>query len=556
MIVGGDWKQTAPVVMARNFRHYDENNMHNAQFNASVKNNKYFTGQHQCQFQTTRLTINNRIEPNQETFKDYLRMIGAGIQTKNFKERIQVPKNLRLPSIADLAAFVFPPTAIRDPLNNLDVLKEAAILTPLNEEAVRINNMLLEKMLGRTRIYHSIDQAHAERPDDMLAINAADSNIENIYRKTPQGLPPHELRLKEGSIMTIIRNLSVESGLCNGTRVQITKLYPENNNIIKCRHINGPRGERGEEFILGRFRFEFGGEEAAINGGGVQWTRVQFPLRPGLVLTINKAQGLIHCMDHRYNFVSGQTLSRVGLALDSCQCFAHGQLYVACSRVKRADSLRVLMREDTEGKTTNCVQKRLLDQYDLDEGAASLERLGNLFIWFFFISSFLDAGTFDTIGASTVVQQDPAIYARDELQSPIAVGSLPMECLSQPSTPVSSQTPSLSGFSGIRLQDSASHSRGFTPPREKRSRRDRSGTPCSRRVQNVRKTTNQAQVPSTTRQAPSFRTRIQNVQGDGNCFFRYFISYQGLCVQITDLEPLHSFYEDGTVTTTINCCGV
>ena len=290
VIVGGDWKQTAPVVTSKNFRVYDENNMHNAQFNASIKNHKYFNGQHQHQFQTTRLTINNRIEPNQESFKDYLRMIGAGIKTMNFKERVVVPKNLQVLSIQALANFVFPPAAIKNPLNNLNVLKEAAILTPLNEEALKINDILLEEMMGTTRVYPSIDQAHAERPEDMLAINAADSNIENIYRKTPQGLPPHDLKLKEGSIMTIIRNLSVESGLCNGTRVQITKLYPSNN-IIKCRHINGPRGEKGEEFILGRFRFEFGGEEAAINGGGVQWTRVQFPLRPGLVLTINKAQG-------------------------------------------------------------------------------------------------------------------------------------------------------------------------------------------------------------------------------------------------------------------------
>ena len=75
-------------------------------------------------------------------------------------------------------------------------------------------------------------------------------------------------------------------------------------------------------------------------------------------------------------FTLGQTLSRVGLALDSTQCFAHGQLYVGCSRVCRADSLRFLMRSDTDNKITNCVQRRLLDKYDIDQGSASLQRLG------------------------------------------------------------------------------------------------------------------------------------------------------------------------------------
>ena len=75
-------------------------------------------------------------------------------------------------------------------------------------------------------------------------------------------------------------------------------------------------------------------------------------------------------------FVLGQTLSRVGLALESTQCFAHGQLYVACSRVRTGDSLRILMRQDTDDKVTNCVQRRLLDKYDIDKGRESLQRLG------------------------------------------------------------------------------------------------------------------------------------------------------------------------------------
>lgn len=134
---------------------------------------------------------------------------------------------------------------------------------------------------------------------------------------------------------------------------------------------------------------------------------------------------------------------------------------------------------------------------------------------------FVEAGAFNTIAVST---PDTPL----EFQTPIIVESLPMEWLDQPMTPPASQTSFQSGISGIRLQDSTPPSQGFTPPRGKRSRRERSGTPCSRRVSDIRNT-NQSEPPSTTHQPPSFRTTMQNVQGDGNCFFRYLILYQDFC---------------------------
>ncbi|XP_076036528.1 uncharacterized protein LOC143022270 [Oratosquilla oratoria] len=53
--------------------------------------------------------------------------------------------------------------------------------------------------------------------------------------------------------------------------------------------------------------------------------RKQFPVKLSYAMTINKSQG--------------QTFDRCGILLDSAQCFAHGQLYVACSRVTRWNSL-------------------------------------------------------------------------------------------------------------------------------------------------------------------------------------------------------------------------
>lgn len=69
-------------------------------------------------------------------------------------------------------------------------------------------------------------------------------------------------------------------------------------------------------------------------------------------MTINKAQG--------------QTLDKVGLFLRS-PVFTHGQLYVACSRVRSMDSLRIQLAEtprqsakNGETVTDNIVFKEVL----------------------------------------------------------------------------------------------------------------------------------------------------------------------------------------------------
>lgn len=82
-----------------------------------------------------------------------------------------------------------------------------------------------------------------------------------------------------------------------------------------------------------------------INKEPFIWRRVQFPLRPGFALTVNKSQGYCLIFGHSLNLMntfllSGQTLERVGLLLDRSQLFSHGQLYVAFSRVKFSKAIR------------------------------------------------------------------------------------------------------------------------------------------------------------------------------------------------------------------------
>lgn len=97
-----------------------------------------------------------------------------------------------------------------------------AILCPTNAEAIRINEQLLNAFTGDETIFKSIDEVIADPNNNRLGISVpGDSCIENFNRKTPSDLPPHELRIKKGAIVMLIRNIDITEGLCNGTRLQV-----------------------------------------------------------------------------------------------------------------------------------------------------------------------------------------------------------------------------------------------------------------------------------------------------------------------------------------------
>lgn len=210
-------------------------------------------------------------------------------------------------------------------------------------------------------------------PEALLENNLADIDSENLRHMTPSGIPQHYLRVKVGAIMMLTTNLSVADGLCNGTRVQIVRI---GTNILHCLILTGHR--RGDVFELTKRRFEFGGDPEAPHEGAIKCERLQFPLRPGLAITIAKSQGICNFVFLLYYL--GQTLERVGMKLDHSQvlyfciilhfiflqCFCHGQLYTGMSRVRDCEHIRILTSHPQRRvKNPTCVA--ILDEEDLIE---------------------------------------------------------------------------------------------------------------------------------------------------------------------------------------------
>lgn len=108
---------------------------------------------------------------------------------------------------------------------------------------------------------------------------------------------------------------------------------------MKCKVISGDKA--GDIVFIPRIKLE------CTKGLPVPFYRKQFPVRLAFSMTVNKSQG--------------QTLDKVGLKLDKNECFSHGQLYVAISRVRNWNSLKVKLNdEEADNLCKNVVYKDTL----------------------------------------------------------------------------------------------------------------------------------------------------------------------------------------------------
>ncbi|XP_010684554.1 uncharacterized protein LOC104899118 [Beta vulgaris subsp. vulgaris] len=109
-----------------------------------------------------------------------------------------------------------------------------AIITPLNEDADKINDKVVEKFLGEGKTYYSIDYVLEDR--------------RNLYQQeffnsiSASGLPPHALTLKFGVPLMLLRNIDPKNGLCNAAQLLCHSL---NDHFIDAEILTGhSRGNR------------------------------------------------------------------------------------------------------------------------------------------------------------------------------------------------------------------------------------------------------------------------------------------------------------------------
>ena len=113
----------------------------------------------------------------------------------------------------ELIQKVFPDVAQN--YRNHDWLSERAILAAKNIDVNELNLKIQEQITGESRIYKSVDSATNQ--DDVVNYPPEFLNSLDL-----PGLPPHNLQLKVGSVIIMLRNIN-QPRLCNGTRLAIKK---------------------------------------------------------------------------------------------------------------------------------------------------------------------------------------------------------------------------------------------------------------------------------------------------------------------------------------------
>ena len=280
------------------------------------------------------LVQNMRARAEEQQFAEWLLHIGNGSvplkQDAPFQDTIQIPDCCVLDEQSSMVQSMYGGLAEQD-------FASTAILTPTNDDSLTINGHVLELLPGEVVSYYSADDIET---DDEL--ERAQYPVEFLNSITPSGMPPHCLKFKIGAIVMLLRNLDLKQGLCNGTRLVIRQLH---NNVIDAEVLTGVAV--GNRVLIPRLQL-------APSDTGMPFTlrRRQFPLRLAYSMTINKAQG--------------QTFEKVGLYLQR-PCFSHGQLYVAFSRARAFNDVKVKVVETPrqgycQGKcyTTNVVYPQVL----------------------------------------------------------------------------------------------------------------------------------------------------------------------------------------------------
>ncbi|CAN0871853.1 ATP-dependent DNA helicase PIF1 [Linum grandiflorum] len=316
VLLGGDFRQTLPVITGGS---------RSDCLNASLTRSPLWP---LCKL--LRLSANMRINScptNREpifaelVFADWVLAIGDGTLPPPSRNTFVTPDSVIIPrrfivnpgcdAVSSLVKAVY--TQFHVSYKSLEYIKARAIITPTNKVVSQLNGHIMSLVPGEPRTYFS-----------SLSFN---------------GVPEHAITLKENTPIMILRNLNPSIGLCNGTRVLITKV---------CQYVI-------QGVVIGGF---FEGTTVVIPRIVLEITehrwpftlrRRQFPVRTCYAMTINKSQG--------------QTLDCVGLYRPK-SVFSHGQLYVAVSRVRSADGLHILLGDsgtNVELTTKNIVYREIFD---------------------------------------------------------------------------------------------------------------------------------------------------------------------------------------------------
>src|SRR5947209_14668970 len=168
---------------------------------------------------------------------------------------------------------IFPDSIFQSAITDLSTLNGRAILCVRNDGVAAINQKLLDRFPGTVTELHASDSIEIED-----STHQDQPPAEVLQSFEPASLPPSCLRLKYGVPVMLLRNLFPSEGLCNGTRLVITRILSR---ILEARILSGEHA--GVLRMIPKIKLQSTASELPFI-----LTRFQFPIRLSFAVTVNK----------------------------------------------------------------------------------------------------------------------------------------------------------------------------------------------------------------------------------------------------------------------------
>ncbi|KAL7087046.1 hypothetical protein ACP275_13G041300 [Erythranthe tilingii] len=236
---------------------------------------------------------------------------------------IEIPPHMLISdsedSFRELIQFVYPDLLSR--ISDPSYFKGRVILAATNESVDYLNNFLLSLLPGEDKTCLSADSICQ---DDQLnsQMNEEIYPVEFLNTLSCSGLPPHNMKLKVGVPVMLIRTIDQAGGLCEGTMLTIVQMGTF---VLNCKIISGKKA--GDMAFIPRMTMVPSNSTLPF-----RFQRRQYPLVVSFATTINKSQV--------------QTLSHVGVYLPR-PASSHSQLYTALSKVKTKGGIKVFIKSES-----------------------------------------------------------------------------------------------------------------------------------------------------------------------------------------------------------------
>ncbi|XP_057290340.1 uncharacterized protein LOC130613038 [Hydractinia symbiolongicarpus] len=153
---------------------------------------------------------NMRTRPGEQQFAAWLLQLKKGVLTVWEQEPFQGATEV--PSQCVIQNECIVDTLFRD--LSPEIMASSVVLTHTNDDSLIINDQVLALLPGEEKVYFSADDVVCDKEEERNQYP-----LEFLNSSTPSGMPPHCLKLKSSAIVMLLRNININNGLCNGTRL-------------------------------------------------------------------------------------------------------------------------------------------------------------------------------------------------------------------------------------------------------------------------------------------------------------------------------------------------